>query len=433
MAQASENYQVFSGQTARACGIDFGTSNSTVAWIRPANPHLLILEDGKPTLPSAVFFNSDEDSTSFGRQAIHEYLEGYEGRLMRSLKSLLGSSLIDGQTEVQGRVLSFRSLLQAFLAELKHRAELAACRRFDTAVFGRPVFFVDEDSTADAKAQQTLAELAQASGFKEVSFQYEPIAAAFHYESGLSSEKLVLVADIGGGTSDFSIIRLSPERLLASERQSDVLANAGVHIGGTDFDKYLSLAEVMPMFGYGSRLRSGAEVPSSYYFNLATWHTINSTYTRKVWQELQDVSRDAQDREAMNRLLRLIDERAGHWLAFCTEQAKIGICTENSHTLDLSKIEAGLQLSLQRERFDEAIRNPVAEVAKTVSALLKTAQIQAQQIDTVFVTGGSSGIPLLREQLAHLLPAAEMVEGDLFGSIGAGLAIEAWRRYGELS
>ncbi len=417
--------------TARACGIDFGTSNSTVAWLRPAADSLLLLEDGKPTLPSAVFFNSDEDSTCYGRQAISEYLEGYEGRLMRSLKSLLGSPLIDGQTEVQGRVLSFRSLLSDFIAELKRRAERAAGRSFDTAVFGRPVYFIDDDAAADAKAQQTLHEIALAVGFKEVSFQFEPIAAAFHYEQTLQQEKLVLVADIGGGTSDFSIIRLSPERQHAIERQQDVLANAGIHLGGTDFDKYLSLAQVLPLFGYRSRLRNNAEVPSSYYFNLATWHTINSTYSRKVWQELQDVSRDVLDREAFARLLRLVEQRDGHWLAFQTEQAKIAICGAEHYQLDLQRIAAGLQLDLQRPGFEQAIQELVTNIAATVATVLQQAQTPAAAIDTVFITGGSSAIPLLRQQLAQLLPGAELVEGDLFGSIGAGLAIEALRRYGE--
>lgn len=416
---------------ARACGIDFGTSNSTVAWQRSDAESLLLLEQGKPTLPSAVFFNSDEDTTCFGRQAISEYLEGYEGRLMRSLKSLLGSALIDGQTEVQGRVLSFRSLLSSFIGELKRRAELAAGRSFDTAVFGRPVHFIDDDAEADHKAQQTLHEIAMAVGFKEVSFQFEPIAAAFHYEQTLQSEKLVLVADIGGGTSDFSIIRLSPERQRASQRQTDVLANAGIHLGGTDFDKYLSLAQVLPLFGYRSRLRNNAEVPSSYYFNLATWHTINSTYSRKVWQELQDVYRDALDRDGLARLLRLIEQRDGHWLAFQTEQAKIGICGADHFQLDLQRISAGLQLDLQRQSFEQAIQELVTNIAATVTTVLQQAQTPAAAIDTVFITGGSSAIPLLRQQLAQLLPAAELVEGDLFGSIGTGLAIEAWRRYGE--
>lgn len=174
-----------STQPARACGIDFGTSNSTVGWLRPGQPTLLALEDGKPTLPSAVFFNADEDSTCYGRAALAEYLEGYEGRLMRALKSLLGSSLIDGHTEVHGRALAFRELLAQFIGELKKRAEAQAGRSFDHAVFGRPVHFVDEDETADRRAQDTLEDIARRIGFKEVSFQFEPIGAALHYELGL--------------------------------------------------------------------------------------------------------------------------------------------------------------------------------------------------------------------------------------------------------
>src|SRR5689334_1481587 len=125
-----------------ACGVDFGTSNSTVGWSRPGQSALLPLEDGKATLPSAVFFNAEEDTVSFGRVALADYLAGYEGRLMRSLKSLLGTSLIDGQTEVLGRAVPFRMLLAQFIVELKRRAESAAHRSFERAVFGRPVYFV---------------------------------------------------------------------------------------------------------------------------------------------------------------------------------------------------------------------------------------------------------------------------------------------------
>ena len=163
---------------ARACGIDFGTSNSTVGWLRPGAPALLALEDGRPTLPSAVFFNADEGTTAFGRAALAQYLEGFEGRLMRALKSLLGSSLIDGHTEVQGRVLRFRDLLAGFVGELKRRAERQAGRAFDTAVLGRPVRYVDDDDAADRRAQDTFEAIAREVGFREVSFQFEPIGAA---------------------------------------------------------------------------------------------------------------------------------------------------------------------------------------------------------------------------------------------------------------
>ena len=418
---------------ARACGVDFGTSNSTVGWLRPGHPTLLALEDGKPTLPSVVFFNAEEYSVSFGRAGLREYLDGYEGRLMRSLKSLLGSSLIDGRTDVQGSVIGFRDLLTQFIGSLKARAEANGGRAFEQAVLGRPVFFVDGDPAADRVAENTLADIARAVGFKEVSFQYEPIAAAFHYETALAHEEVVLVADIGGGTSDFSIVRLSPERAKAAERWSDVLANGGVHIGGTDFDKQLSLAAAMPLLGHRSQLKSGREMPASIYFNLATWHTINFAYARQVWSEQQQLALDAMEPERLNRLLALIRERAGHWLAHQVEQAKIALSDGDTAILSLERFAPGEQKILTRTELDLATEVLVEQVEATVARLLTEAGLAAEGIDTIFFTGGSSGIPLLRRRIAALLPQAQVVEGDLFGSIGAGLALEAARRYGSLN
>ncbi len=415
---------------ARACGIDFGTSNSTVGWLRPAAPTLLPLEDGKPTLPSVVFFNAEEDAVSFGRAGLREYLEGCEGRLMRSLKSLLGSSLIDGRTEVQGRPVVFRELLTHFIGTLKVRAEAEGGRPFEQAVFGRPVHFVDDDAAADRQAEQTLAEIARAVGFREVSFQYEPIAAAFHYERDIHREELVLIADIGGGTSDFSLLRLSPERAKAADRRADVLANAGVHIGGTDFDRQLSLASVMPQLGYRSLLKNGREMPASIFFNLATWHTINFAYSRQVWAEQQQLRLEAMQPEPLDRLLRLIEQRAGHWLAHRVEEAKIALSAHDNTVLSLDRFAPDMRHALTRAEFELATTALVEQVEATVAALLRDAGVAADGIDTVFFTGGSSGIPLLRRRIAALLPKAQAVEGDLFGSIGAGLAVEAARRFG---
>ena len=415
---------------ANACGVDFGTSNSTVGWSRPGPSALLQLEDGKPTLPSVVFFNVEDDAVYFGRAALADYLAGHEGRLMRSLKSLLGTSLIDGQTEVHGRALPFRMLLAQFIGELKRRAELAAGREFHQAVFGRPVFFVDDNVEADRVAQQTLAEIARAVGFKEIAFQYEPIAAAFDYESQIDREELVLIADIGGGTSDFSLVRLSPARAKKAERRDDILATGGVHIGGTDFDKYLSLACVMPLLGMGSRLKNNSEVPSSYYFNLATWHTINLAYTQRVWHQLKDVYRDALERDKLDRLLDLIEHRAGHWLALKVEEGKIALSDAAITELRLDRLAPSHTLTLKRDDFNSAIAHMVSKVEGTVSKLLRDAGIGADQVDTVFFTGGSSGVQLLRERIAALVPSARRVEGDLFGSIGAGLALDALRKFG---
>jgi hypothetical chaperone protein len=274
-----------------------------------------------------------------------------------------------------------------------------------------------------------LREIALAVGFRDVAFQYEPIAAAFDYESGISREELVLVADIGGGTSDFSLVRLSPERAGIVDRRADILANGGVHIGGTDFDKYLSLAAVMPLLGLGSRLRSGSEVPSSYYFNLATWHTINFAYTQKAVLQLKDLYRDACDTVALDRLRGLIEERAGHWLALKVEEGKIALSSDASVPLQLDRLAPPVELMLTRDGFDRAVSHLVESVERTVTALLRDAGVRADAIDTVFFTGGSSGVQLLRERIAALAPAARKVEGDLFGSIGSGLALDAARRF----
>lgn len=308
-----------------ACGVDFGTSNSTVGWSRPDQRALLALEDGKTTLPSAIFFHDEDAEVSYGRAAISDYLAGYDGRLMRSMKSLLGSSLIDGSTEVQGRSIPFRVLLTRFIAELKRRAETAAGRDFTRAVLGRPVFFVDDNPAADQTAQDTLGEIARSVGFTDIEFQFEPLAAAFDYESQIDREELVLVIDIGGGTSDFSLIRLGPGRAAKPDRRDDILAYGGVHIGGVDFDKQLSLAHVMPLLGLGSQLRSGKDVPSTQYGNLACWHTINQAYTRKAAEHFAYIRAEAGDRDKIDLLLNLVKQRAGHWVAVQVEEAKIAL------------------------------------------------------------------------------------------------------------
>jgi hypothetical chaperone protein len=306
-----------------ACGIDFGTSNSTAAVWREGGAHLLALEDDKTTLPSAVFFNLDEDSLAFGRAALGEYLEGYEGRLMRSLKSLLGSGLMEAGTDVGGRHLSFRNLIGCFIGEIKKRAQMQAGHEFSAVVVGRPVRFVDDDDDADKLAEETLREIVSGLGFREVSFQFEPIAAAHAYEQGVEREELVLIIDIGGGTSDFSLVRLSPQRRGAADRSADLLGNTGVHIGGTDLDKQLSLWGVMPELGLGTHLKSGATFPNSAFFQLATWHTINQVYNRKTWRGFQDIAPNVADRQRFDRLLNVVQKQAGHRLAMRVEAAKI--------------------------------------------------------------------------------------------------------------
>ena len=419
---------------AAACGIDFGTSNSTAGvagtGVSDGTGTLLALEGGKLTLPSVIFFHAEDAHVSYGRAALADYLAGHDGRLMRSLKSLLGTAMMDDFTEVAGRAVMFKDLLATFIGELKRRAEQSAGQPFTRAVLGRPVFFVDDDAAADQRAEDTLRGIAMQVGWQEVGFQYEPIAAAFDYESTLSREELVLVVDIGGGTSDFTLIRLSPNRAKKADRKADILASSGVHIGGTDFDRALNLASVMPTLGLGSLLKSGLQMPSSHYFNLATWHTINLAYTRKAAAQIADLQRDARDKTKLARLQTLVEERSGHWLAIQVEAAKIALSDATSTEMNLGRIAPGEHLVLHRPDFDGAISVLVNRVEATISRLLLDAGVTAAGVDTVFFTGGSSGVPLLRDRIAAVLGGARAVEGDRFGSIGAGLALDAQRRFG---
>src|SRR5262245_44305786 len=263
------------GFPMNACGLDFGTSNSAIGVVRDGRPALVPVERDATLIPSAVFFDYEtRGRILFGAEGIAAYMGRTEGRLMRALKSILGSPLIDETTMLGGRKVALADVVHLFIRHLKAKAEDHIGAEIDAVVHGRPVRFVDGDDTADAKAQGVLEVIAKRAGFRNVEFVYEPIAAAYHYEETVAREEVVLIADIGGGTSDFTVVRIGPERRVLSDRTSDILANAGVRVGGTDFDTLLSLDAVMPALGLGTQLiNKDLPMPRAVYFELATWAT----------------------------------------------------------------------------------------------------------------------------------------------------------------
>ena len=413
-------------------GVDFGTSNSTIGFSRAGEEgaRLLALEAGQPTLPSAMFFPFDDSGARFGRAAIDAYVGGESGRLMRALKSVLGSALLQEKTRLGRRSLTFVEILGAFFDFLRGSAESHLEEPIRRAVFGRPVRFVDDDDAADAAAEAALSEIARTAGFRDVAFQYEPIAAALDYEQRVTREETVLIVDIGGGTSDFSIVRVSPERAGQSDRRQDVLANAGVHVGGADFDRWLSLAAVMPHFGYGTRTLDGKrELPSRYYHDLATWQFINRLYSNKVTNELKHIRYGAERRDLVDRFLWLVEEKRGHALALAVERAKIDLTRKPEAGIDMRPFHQPTRIAIERHVFDAAIDQGVQKIVATLRNVLSQAGLAPAAIGHVFVTGGSSSVPLLRMQITAMFPAAEFVTGDLFGSVGVGLALDARRKF----
>jgi hypothetical chaperone protein len=407
-----------------ATGIDFGTSNSTVGFADATGAWLVPLEDGATTLPSAVFWQTDGAPSLFGRAAIAAYLEGEEGRLLRGLKSTLGLGMIDDKTSIGGRAVSFREVLSRFIAHLRARAP------GDAVVLGRPVHFVDDDPAADAAADATLAEIAKDCGWTHISFQFEPIAAALHYEQTARREELVLIVDIGGGTSDVSIVRLGPDRARRPDRSDDILANDGIRVGGTDFDRLLSLAEAMPYLGYLAPTKGGGTMPRHYYLDLATWHRINALYTARTLSDLKALRLLAEEPQRIDRMLRVVQGRHGHALALRVEAAKVALSDQDATRLSLADLTGGPNPMLRREGFEAAVEAPIARIRALLHRILLSAGLTPDRIGTVFLTGGSSQLPLLQATVRATVPSAAIATGDMLGSVGIGLALEAQRRFG---
>ncbi|MEO8123193.1 MAG: Hsp70 family protein [Burkholderiales bacterium] len=452
-----------------ACAIDFGTSNSAIAVVTgTAGARLVELEPAARTMPTAVFYLVEEAEGSagppqasllphggadaarrppgtseidgpprlFGRAAIAAYVDGIDGRLMRSMKSILGSSLLDQTTDVgRGRGVKYRDVVAGYLRHLKRLAEAEAGTTITRAVLGRPVFFVDDDPARDAQAQAALEAAARAVGFEQVDFQYEPIAAAFDFERGVQREQIVLVADIGGGTSDFSVVRVGPRRAAAFDRKADILANHGVHIAGTDFDRRIELGHMLGELGYrafGPAIGGAPprEVPSSVYFDLATWHLINTVYNSQRVAELRAMRGFYAEPRHHRRLMKVITERLGHELVARAENAKIAVADGGETRIALDLVEPGLHVGLSEAQALRAIDDDIARIADAARATVAHAGLAPERIAALYFTGGSTGLRLLAERIAAQFPAAQAVRGDRFASVANGLALHAARRFG---
>jgi hypothetical chaperone protein len=420
------------------CAIDFGTSNSAVAVPQDNGEMRLVeVEGAARTMPTAAFYQvegrdpHEEPLRLYGRAAIAAYLERREGRLMRSMKSILGSSLATQRTELgAGHSVRYSDVLSGYLRHLKLHAERAAGSEVPRVVLGRPVFFVDDDPVRDAQAQETLRAAAMAVGFSDVSFQYEPIAAALDYETRLNREELVLVADIGGGTSDFSLVRVGPLQRDRLERKDDVLANFGVHIAGTDFDRQIDLETILPLCGYRSfgppaKGREPREVPSRVYFDLATWHLINTVYTPQRLDELRRMRSFYGDVAQYARLMRVVELHLGHALLGRAEAAKIAVSEGGQASIELGDVEAGLAAMGDRARVEAAIERHMNSIADAARKTLRLAGVRPEQVHAVYFTGGSTGLSALVDRIASTVPDAAVIRGDRHASVAQGLGVFA--------
>ncbi|EPL9569233.1 molecular chaperone [Providencia rettgeri] len=439
-------------------GFDYGTSNCAVAIMENGVPKLLPLEGKQAYIPStlcaptresvsehlfrhckispsndigqqilrrSMAFNQEEgidlvpEDILFGQAALDLYLRDPRNvYYVKSPKSFLGAS---GLHETQ--ISFFEDLVCAMMRNIKDTAEISTQNPILDTVIGRPINFHGRGGeTANQQAEAILYRAAKRAGFHNIAFQFEPVAAGLEYESTLSNDQIILVVDIGGGTTDCSLIQMGPSYRGSEDRTQSLLAHSGQRVGGNDLDIYLALKQLMQLFGMESQSLSGLKMPFLQFWNPIAINNVEAQkefYSRPNLLALTRLKQDAKEPEKIARLLEVYNQTLGYSLVRKAEEAKIALSDSTEYLAQIALINEVLEVNIQQEQMVESIESPKSKMIE----LVKEAVIQGGvQPDAVFVTGGSARSPILHQAITQELPNIPIVKGDDFGSVTAGLA-----------
>lgn len=403
-------------------GIDFGTSNTAAAVMAGDKPYLIPVEPGQTTLPTSLFFDMDRKVTLYGNAANAALIDGREGRFMRALKSVLGTPLMRERRQIGYDKLTLIEAVARFLSTIKTRAEDATGLRFEAALSGRPVQF-HHNAERNAQAEIDLREAYMVAGFKDVAFMYEPEAAA-QTAAQMDKGSLGLIVDIGGGTSDFSIF----ERQAAA---TNIITSHGVRIGGTDFDRALSLNHVMPLLGRGCDLRNEMgpgqnEAPKAIFNDLATWEKIAFLYTPETRRLAARFAKLGVDPVPFRRLHDVLDLELGHDIAFAVETGKIAVNGPDANAaIKLDFVEKNLAPPLTDVDLARALQGHTDNIATAAAETLAQADLTPEKIGTIVFVGGSSLMHTVTNAMTEMFPHAKQERTQAFTAVADGLAIAA--------
>ncbi len=355
----------------------------------------------------------------FGKAALARYLEEpEEGYYIKSPKSFLGAS---GLMPVQ--INLFEDIVGAMMSNIKSLAEQSLQRDITKAVIGRPINFQGlKGEESNRQAINVLTNAAKRVGFKDVEFQYEPVAAGFEYEASLTKETKVLVVDIGGGTTDCSMLLMGPEFIKSTSREPHLLSHSGIRVGGNDFDIQLALRGIMPSLGMNSYLKAGKPMPVASYRQAVAINNVNEQtefYSERNRRYLMQLKQDAVEADEFSRLIKVHDNKLSYRLVNGAEQAKIGLTDNENQNIDLSDIAAQLNTDVSRELMREASVSQLDKIGQMMDDAVAQAGVTP---DVIFVTGGTAKSPVLSQFLTNKMPNTPLIVGDHFGSVTVGLA-----------
>ncbi|EJN2806560.1 molecular chaperone [Salmonella enterica] len=439
-------------------GFDYGTANCSVAIMRDGHPQLLTMENNSALLPSmlcaptreavsewlyrhhdvpatddetqallrrAIRYNREEDievgaqSVQFGLASLAHYIDDpQEVWFVKSPKSFLGASGLKPQ-----QVALFEDLVCAMMVHIRHTAHSQLPEAITQAVIGRPINFQGlGGDDANRQAQGILERAAKRAGFQEVVFQYEPVAAGLDYEATLREEKRVLVVDIGGGTTDCSMLLMGPQWRQRADRESSLLGHSGCRVGGNDLDIALAFKNLMPLLGMGGETEKGIALPVLPWWNAVAINDVpaqSDFYSSANGRLLNDLVRNAREADKVALLLKVWRQRLSYRLVRCAEESKIALSGQADVTARLPFISDDLAVAISQQGLEATLDQPLARILEQVQLALDSAQ---EKPDVIYLTGGSARSPLIKKALSKQLPGIPVAGGDDFGSVTAGLA-----------
>lgn len=422
---------------SKAIGLDFGTTNSALALATSNGAIQLAQFSGETTFRSILYFDEHDGARTSklrvvaGPEAIHSYLAAKTpGRLIQSMKSYLASRLFN-QTQILGETYALEELIGILLRYLRRSAEEQFGALGSTLVVGRPVHFSGtKDETDDEFAVKRLRAAFSNAGFESVHFLPEPVAAAYKYQQRLDHDELVLIADFGGGTSDFSLVRLTAKASSAGKAQSSVVGTDGVGIAGDTFDSKLVRNLVAPMLGLGSRYKSQfgkiLPVPNWLYEHLERWHYLSFLKTRKNMEILRKIRFQAVEPQLIDALIDLVDHDLGYRLYQSIERSKCALSSEAQTEFRFAEVAAVIDKAVTRSEFESWIEPEVLQINRCIDRLLAQCNVAPKDVDAIFMTGGSSFVPAIRKLFEQKFGTETPIRaGQEFTSVAEGLAIHA--------
>lgn len=401
-------------------GIDFGTSNSVLAALdKNTNKVVKVLNES-----SLIYFQGNEQ-IHIGNQAIHKYIENnMGGRLLKSLKTLLPQSNFTF-TYIFGKKYTAEDLVGLILQYLKKQADALLEEDVKEVVLGRPVVFSD-DIEKDRLAEKRLLTAAKKAGFETIYFQYEPIAAGYLYEQSLEKPEVVLIGDFGGGTSDFTLMRLDKNKSTQKDRKSDILKTGGIHIGGDDFDAAIMWHKLVAYFGFGLKYDSYGkmlDLPVHIFRTLCEWEQMAFLKEGKIRKQLDNYYQYTNKNPALKRLMDLIDNNLGFSLFRTIEKSKMELSQKDSSNIIFDESNIEINHTLKISEFEKAIDKEARDIENFLDNFIKDSGVEIADINNIFLTGGTSSSKSVLEIFEKKFPKEKIHQGDNFNSVAQGLAL----------